>query len=472
MKRKRNNVKWWIVLLLCLGSINFSTVYAQEINQTLSFTEFLGYVKKYHPRVKQAGLEIGQAEAELMKARGAFDPKLEVDFDKKEFKGKEYYSLLNSSFKIPTWYGIEVKAGFDNSEGIYVNPQNSLPNSGLTSLGISIPLGQGLLINQRMADLRIAKINLSLSAAEQRLQAANVIYDASVAYFNWLRAHEESNLYAQYLRFAETRYEGIKKLIVAGDKPGIDSIEAGIIVKNRRFNFKDAGIKLMKTRQELSNYLWIDNVPLELQDNIAPEIVLDKSISQFFSDEANAVSNNLDGHPKITALESKLGILQVERKLKQNALLPKIDLGYYYLSEPSLTDNYNFKDYKVGLNFSFPLFLRKERGSLKAAQLKIQDAKLELDIEKLQLKNKIEASRNEIKLLQEQFVLTESLVTDYRKMLESEERLFSFGESSIFLLNTRENSLVSVGISAIELKNRYLNSYAMLFKVLAEIPVL
>ncbi|HOD11430.1 MAG TPA: transporter, partial [Flavobacterium sp.] len=126
------NLKSLILLL-------FSTwVVAQENNlQELTFNEYLGYVKKYHPLVKSAGLEINQAQANLMMARGGFDPKIEVDFEQKKFKDSEYYSILNSSFKIPTWYGIEVKAGFDNNEGIYLNPENTVPNQGLTSFGIS-----------------------------------------------------------------------------------------------------------------------------------------------------------------------------------------------------------------------------------------------------------------------------------------------------------------------------------------------
>jgi hypothetical protein len=42
----------------------------------------------------------------------------------------------------------------------YLNPENTVPNAGLTSLGISVPLGQGLFINQRMADLRKAKMQM------------------------------------------------------------------------------------------------------------------------------------------------------------------------------------------------------------------------------------------------------------------------------------------------------------------------
>jgi outer membrane protein TolC len=58
------------------------------------------------------------------------------------------------------------------------------------------------------------------------------------------------------------------------------------------------------------------------------------------------------------------------------------------------------------------------------------------------------------------------LVEDYNTMLQSEERLFSFGESSIFLINSRENSLLSSQISQINLENRYLNSYANLFRIM------
>ena len=138
--------------ILVFLMMSISLIAQEKKDNELTYNEFLGYVKKYHPMVKSANLQINNAQANLMMARGGFDPKIEVDFDKKQFKDKTYYSILNSSFKIPTWYGIEVKAGFDNSEGVYLNRENTLPNKGLSSLGINLPLGQGLLINQRMAE--------------------------------------------------------------------------------------------------------------------------------------------------------------------------------------------------------------------------------------------------------------------------------------------------------------------------------
>lgn len=455
---------------LLIGFLLFGfSVWSQNTFKELTYNEFLGYVKKYHPLVKSANLEINQAQANLMMARGGFDPKIEVDFEQKKFKDNQYYSILNSSFKIPTWYGVEIKAGFDNNEGIYLNPENTVPNQGLTSLGISVPLGQGLFINQRMADLRKAKIQVKLSQAERNLMAVSVLYDASVAYFNWKRNHNEVTLYQTYLNNANIRYQGIAKSIEQGDKPAIDSVEAGIIVRNRKLSLEESQLKLAKAKLELANFLWLENnVPLELQDDIIPEENLVLTIKETLRTNDLMLDNpSLENHPKINALEQKIEMLDVERKLKANMLLPRIDLGYSYLSEPRYFDNYRFQDYKVGLNFYFPLFLRKERGSLQLAKLKLQDVKFDLDLERVSLKNKIKAQQTEINSLEKQKQLIESLVTDYNTMLTSEERLFTFGESSIFLINTRENNLVSAQLSKLLIENRYFDSNAKLFKIMA-----
>jgi outer membrane protein TolC len=447
----------------------FSLFGQTTVSNEFTYNEFLGQVKKFHPLVKSADLEISMAQANLLKARGSFDPKIEVDFSKKQFKDNEYYSLLNSSFKIPTWYGIEVKAGFDNSEGVYLNPENTMPNQGLTSLGISVPLGQGLFINQRMADLRKAKLQVRLSQAERKLSAIAVLYDASVAYFNWKRSFNEVKLYENYVTNAKTRFNGVQSLIEQGDKPAIDSVEAGIILKNRLLSLEDANLKLAKSKLALATYLWLENtIPLELSDNLIPEENLDTTIQETL--KTNDLLNSefsITDHPKINSLQNKVYILNVDRKLKANTLLPKIDLGYTYLSEPNAFDNYRFEDYKVGVNFYFPLFLRKERGDLKLAKFKVQDSKFALELETLQLTNKIKAQKTEIQSLQKQRAFIKSLVTDNTLMLTSEERLFSFGESSMFLINSRENNLVTAQLAAIALENRFFVSNSELYRIMA-----
>lgn len=467
MEKRKNKIRYVVFsFLFFLGLFN---VYSQDFNkEELSYSEYLGYVKKYHPLVKQANLEVSTAQAALMVARGGFDPKIEVDYNKKEFKGTEYYSLLNSSFKIPTWYGIEIKAGFDDTDGQYYNPQNRTPDAGLTSLGINFALGQGMFINQRMADVREGKLQIRLSDAQRKLRAIEVLYKASEAYFEWRKSFNEAELYKNYLGFASTRFEGVKKLIEHGDSPAIDSVEAKITVRNRQLNVENGNLKLAKAKLNLSNYLWIENVPVELDENVKPEQNLMQTLEETLRTSAMMVNvETLETHPKIQALETKMSILEVNRRLKANSLLPKLNVGYNYISEPSYFDSFNADDYKFNVDFSIPIFLRKERGSLKIAKIKIQDLKYDIDQQRLELKNKIKAQQTEIASLKRQKDVIDGLVKDYLTMLTSEEKLFSFGESSIFLINSRENNLVSARLSQIGIENQFYISNAELYKILA-----
>lgn len=461
----KRSLKYFTLLFL----FGFFSAFSQDFNkEELSYSEFLGYVKKYHPLVKQANLEVSNAQAKLMAARGGFDPKIDVDYNKKEFKGTEYYSLLNSSFKIPTWYGVEIKAGFDDTDGQYYNPQNRTPDAGLTSLGISVALGQGMFINQRMADVREGKLQIKLSDAERKLKAVAVLYKASEAYFEWRKSYNEAELYKRYLGFASTRFKGVKQLIELGDSPAIDSVEAKITVRNRELNVENGNLKLAKAALNLSNYLWIENVPVELEAHLKPEEKLIETVEETLKTDAMLVSvENLEAHPKMQALETKMSMLEINRQLKANSLLPKINVGYNYISEPSYFDSFNADDYKFNIDFSIPIFLRKERGNLKMAKIKIQDLKFDIDQQRLELKNKIKAQQTEITSLKKQKSVIDNLVKDYLTMLNSEEKLFSFGESSIFLINSRENNLVSAKLSQIGIENQFYISNAELYKILA-----
>jgi outer membrane protein TolC len=319
-----------------------------------------------------------------------------------------------------------------------------------------------------MADIRKAKIAQNLNSAERNLQAIEVLYEASISYTNWKRSFDEVKLYENYLENAKIRYNGVSQLITQGDKPAIDSIEAGIIVTTRQLNLEDAKLKLTKAKLDLSNYLWLENnIPLELKDELQPEKILGSTIKETL--QINELDNfDIENHPKIKALDAKIGILKVEKQLKANALLPKLDVSYNYLSEPSAIDNYRMQDYKIGLNFSIPIFLRKERAGLKLAKLKIQDSEFSLQFERKNLENKLKSQQQEIMSLQIQQEYNTKLVRDFSTLLSAEDRLFNMGESSLFLINSRENTLVSSQLNAIVLENRFFQAILGLFKTRAQ----
>jgi len=437
---------------------------------SLSYAEFLGYVKQYHPVAKQADLLLESGQASLMKARGGFDPKLEADFNEKDYKNTEYYERLNATFKVPTWYGIELKANFEENTGYYLNPENTVPDDGLFSAGIGFSLGQGLLMNKRMADVKKAKFFKAQTQAERNLQVNQILYDASIAYFDWLQAYNETKIYERFLKNASIRFEGVRSSVLAGDKAGIDSLEAGIVVKNRSLELEQAKVKLLKTRLEASNFIWLNNTPVDINQTVSPMTTLEEDIDVVLG--INTIqSYNVDNHPKLLALGSKIDGLDVDRQLKANKLLPVIDAQYNFLSEtPDQANSFNASSYKATINVAFPLFLRKERGDLKLSKLKLQDAQFTFADTQLQIKNKIEAITQELESYKTQNKLIKTIVADYQTLLSAEERKFSFGESSVFLINSRENKLIESQVKAIKLNNKFNVTKAKLFNSLGLVP--
>ena len=445
-------------------------VLGQDSTAIISLSEYLGYVKSFHPIVKQANLIISESEVKLMKSRGAFDPKLEVDYDRKKFKNTEYYDKLNAAFKIPTWYGIELKGNFEENTGVYLNPESNVPIDGLYSVGVSISVAKGLLTNERMAMLKQAKMFVNQAKADRQLLVNNILYKATLSYFNWLKTYNEKGVYEDFLDNAQIRFNGIKKSYEVGDKPAIDTLEARITLNDRKLNLEKSRIKFIKSSLELSNFLWLnENTPIEINDGIIPNTNTFETIDFTLNTSLLDIENlNLDEHPKLQSLDYKFQSLNIDKRLKMNNLLPQIDLQYNFLSQtPESLNTFNSADYKSGVNVSFPLFLRKERGDLKLAKIKIQDTQYEIQSTKVALKNKIDAINQELESFVLQNDYTEIIVEDYNKMLTAEERKFFLGESSLFLVNSRESKLIDAKLKAISLENNFFNTKANLFNVLA-----
>ena len=449
-------------ILIVVCSLWFSVTFSQKTDTILSLEEYLGYVKKYHPIVKQARLITTEGEAKLLKSRGAFDPKLEVDFVNKKFKNTDYYDKLNATFKIPTWYGIELKANYENNEGVYLNPEYNTPEDGLYSAGVSVSLAKGLLTNKRMATLKQAKLYTEQAEAKQKMVISDFLYNASESYFNWLKNYKAVVAYKSYLANADTRLQNVKKSYRAGDKPAIDTLEAGINYKNRLLDLEKAKIGYLKSTLEVSNFLWLqNNVPLEIKDNITPDINTIATIDAVLNSSLlnDTADNLIENHPKLRALEIKKNILTIDKRYKTNNLLPKIDLQYNFLSaDYENLNSFNTANYKTGLAISFPLFLRKERADLKLAKVKLQDVDFDIMATKVSLKNKINSSLQEIESYQIQHSILKSLVIDYTRLVTAEERMFNLGEGSLFLVNYREVKLIESQLKEIDTEYKLFNS--------------
>ncbi|HRN53436.1 MAG TPA: hypothetical protein PK788_08060, partial [Gemmatimonadaceae bacterium] len=111
-----------------------------------------------HPQVRQAEEARRQADAELLTARGGFDPYLSAMWDTKRFKGIGYYDELDARLVLPTPWGVDFKLGWERAAGQIINPERATPGEGLLSFGITMPIGPRLLTDERRTALRQAEV--------------------------------------------------------------------------------------------------------------------------------------------------------------------------------------------------------------------------------------------------------------------------------------------------------------------------
>lgn len=101
-----------------------------------------------------------------------------------------------------------------------------------------------------------------------------------------------------------------------------------------------------------------------------------------------------------------------------------------------------------------PLFLRKERAALEMARIKVQDTSFNMDMKRASLISKAQMAMNEWNTNLSLINLYTQTVQDYLGLLEGERRMFNAGESSLFLINSREMSYISAEIKLIELQTK------------------
>ena len=451
------------LILLSVLSLFFVSGMAvgQADSARVSFEAYIGLVKANHPLSKQADLLLETGEANLRRARGNFDPVLKSQYDQKQFDGKSYYQLNSNQLNIATGIGVEIKAGYDNNTGSYVNPESQVPDNGLAYAGIAVPLGSGLLFDERRQEVQQAKVMERATALERILMLNQLIFDASEAYWNWYYAWNTFEIFDESVKLAEFRFRGVKESFLQGDVPAIDTLEAYILVQNRTLSRADAFIKMQKAKLEASNFLWsIEQQPLELDQKAKPLEQTDLVIKDPTDEELiySLIERVDQYHPKMQLYYAKLESLNFERRMKAEKVKPKLNVNYNFLNEP-LGDNpfesYSTNDYKWGFNFSMPILLRKGRGDLQLTKIKIQQTDLDRQQEGLSLQNKIRALHTEIENLYGQIELFRDAVNNYQRMLNGEKRKFEEGESSLFIVNSRENSLISAEVKLIELLSKY-----------------
>lgn len=455
-----------IVLFLAIGKVS----YGQNADSLiLTFDEFYQLVLANHPVAKQASLLSEQARAQLRLARGGFDPKLGFTWDRKDFKETEYYNKIEASLKIPTWLGVTPEIGFNQNEGQYLNNENFISettDNQQVYAGVGVTVGRGLFIDERRATLAQAKLFQNMAEAEQISMLNKLLLAAAKEYWSWYNDYYNTEVLRQNILLSEDIFERTKLGFEYGEVAAIDTVQAKTNLLTRQAELIEAQIALRNASLKLATYLWNDQgIPFELRENVRPQQTVTVSVNDDQLIELKEIAQQQ--HPELLKLRIKAESLGVDRRLARENLKPQLDLKYHLLDQP-ITPDSEFssvqleEDYRFGIDFSIPLFLRKERAKVNQVELKLESNALSQNLREREIINNINAIYFELVNTNSLIDQQQQMVENYQLLVDAERLNLANGESDLFKLNAQLDKLLANQSKLIKVNARYRKLYAEL----------
>lgn len=453
---------------LFLGfSLILLALHSVSAQPKLTLGQVLEQVERNHPKLRGAQLMNDIAMAKVLEKQGAFDPSLAVETGYQRYnsssepgKAKDYFSNSATVFRTDP-SGIKWEAGWINNQGGVKSPNSSTGDVGEFFVGTSIPLLRGLNINEKSVALEQAEITAEQVKFDYRRLRLAVLLDAGSAYYNWVTAVMQSDIVAENLKLAQERAKQVADSIEAGDRARIDQVEADREVQKREEALLKAQRIVQKSAFKLALYLWnskgeaeavpaLQDAPKSLPEGreVGPERLAQLQVEA------------LEQRPELRKLDLQKSIVNLDKALAENLRLPQLDLKL----RPGADLGHQGVGFtfKAGLQLIIPLATRTADGRERAASIKLE--KLSLDqvetVRRILLQVQDAASEVEANRLR-----LERALEVYRlaKELEAAERLkFQLGDSSLFLVNSRERSTVAAALKVLEIRNEQAQSLLLL----------
>lgn len=459
---KRLSMRKQSKLLFILIFLFFQYSKAQD-SLMISAKEFLEVVKNYHPMALKYQLQNKIAQSEITKARGNFDPVLGGKLGEKNIDGVQYYRQKNIELGIPTWYGIDLTAGYQYLDGEKLN--SSETKGGIYSMGITVPLAKNLLYDKRRAALDQAKFALKMTEAEQTVLTNELLLEAENTYWEWVQSFEIYKLQNKAVEISKKRLQLTRKTFEYGERAAIDTVEAASQLQSFELQQKEAYLNFIKNTQQLQLFLWKENREIyEISQLIYPaDHLSDHTAYSDFEFLLQEVKTKETGnHWSVQYYTQKHYILESERKLKWQSFLPKFDFTYNFFNKENYQTDYLplfDNNFQYGLKLEIPIFQREAKASYQMAKIKIEQNKLDTEFKKRELTTKIETYKNELLNYHTQIDLSQKNLMNYQQLLTAEETKYANGESSLFLINSRENKMIEAQEKFISIKTKFLKSF-------------
>lgn len=435
-----------IVFFLFLAFVSFG-----QVEDTLLFNEaeFLKQAKEFAPSVLNSVLEVDIQNQEFLAAKAAFEPKFGGMYNLKNFDDKTYYNKLKSGVKINTPIGIKVDGGFTQNDGVFLNPESNLPVQGLAYAGIEVPLGAGMFTDAERTRVKQQRLENDAASLINILAINDYLLEAGEQYWDWYGSIMMLQVSQEAVVLATNRLDFVKSKNRIGEAADIDTLEAFINFQNREALNLSTLVKWEKNKNYVQNYIWL---PDRNPEDVKPQV--DMAYTAVFPDSL-IEQDYISTHPLIRLLEADSLINRASLALAREYFKPQVDVAFKLQENASDFGQFDYspaQNHYVGVNLYMPLLLRKERAKAKQLQYKeeiISNKKTEVLTKIYNAQRTFYANTADLKTTVD---IWSRATVNYRRLLSAEQTMFNLGESSLFIVNSRE-------LKWIDAREKYIKSY-------------
>lgn len=433
----------------------------------ITYNDYILSIKTNYPLVKRAGNLVDQANYNYNAARGNYDPVINSAYENKFYNSKNYFSVLHAELKQPLFTNQSINIGYDYGQGNYLDPSNVTSLQGTPFVGVEASLLQGMLFDKRRAEVLKAKQYKTYYEAEKDNLMNQILFEASNNYADWVFAEKELQLYEYFMQLAYKRYVAMVVLSSIGEKAAVDSIEASLLYQGRMIEYQTVKVDNQKIQNKVLSFSWKnENEPMPYDTSLTTKDSLENYFIKAESLMDNEIKNTVVNNPLLKKYESAQKILAIDKRLKAEMIKPKLDVKYNFLNNdasPYLTD-FSMNNYKWGAKFSMPLLLRTSRNEFKISKLNLENNQLELSNKQNEIDLKVNVLKQALLLVKSQIAASEKNVSYSKQLLEAEKLKFENGESSLFLLNTRETKWLESELKLAEYRTKFMKlSFEMIY---------
>ncbi len=423
------------------------------------FAALVDAVLARHPVAQQARLVAQQARHELRVAWGAFDPTITATWDQKVAGGVSYYNYVDAELKVPLPIGADVIVAFDRTLGRYANPDRRTDGVGTFSAGMSIPLGQRIITDERRTALAVARAARDAGAADQGAMVNKLLWSAAKAYGSWYEGWQRRAVAVEGEALAAFRLQAVRLRVRNGESAPVDSAEALLELQRRQVTRIEAENAWYLATLGVTALLWSESgAPAALPAGAYPTVA-GVSTAVDSSQLAAILADAARRHPDLLKQAARVRQAEAQRLLTTQQLLPFAEAkvagvadrgeGFPPLGGDRLADNF-----KGALTVRTPLAFARESGRWEAAGDRLGIQRLERDRLQREVELDVRGAVFDLAALEQLLGRQRETVRLARLLRDAEQRRFENGESTLLVVNLRERLVLdeAVKLAALEAK--------------------